>query len=586
MPQTNTRKTSKLLRKAFALLLPAVAVLGVFSIFINLLRLTIPLYLLQVIDRVISSQSEETLIFISIIAACALFTSAVLMSASMVIQNRLGTWFEERLFEPVMKASIFGKLTNQTNGAQTIRDLGLLRMFFSSPTILTLFEVPWTPIFIGIIFILHPYLGFFSASVGVLLFLFALLNDFLVADHQRESQKNQETVNRGLERAMINIDSILAMGMTLKLVKLLRKHFDSATRNRDKANERSGIIKSLIRWVRSLAQIGILGLGAYLVLQGDITTGSMIAAMILMGLGLSPIDQAVNAIRTVKITLEARHRISHQLSAIDLEEFSLDFEENKPLTISVRKAMYMPRSLGKPVLRPLQFDLEAGLMVGILGPSAAGKTTLCRLIVGAIKPTSGSVLVNDLEIGRLFGSDFGNRVGFMPQKPMATNGTIADNIARFAPQTDHDRSAAIAKAAKLIGIHETILGLPHRYNTVLDEQGILSLSCSQFHQIFLARAMYGNPRLLVLDEPTTFLDKAGQANFKEALEILHNSGTTIIVVSQSPQIMKACDKILVLRDGAMVNFGNSDEVLANLSNTAYPSHAQLVDVRNPNRLAG
>jgi len=174
----------------------------------------------------------------------------------------------------------------------------------------------------------------------------------------------------------------------------------------------------------------------------------------------------------------------------------------------------------------------------------------------------------------------------MPQIPMATNGTIADNIGRFDPQTNHDSSAAIAKTAKLIGIHETILGLPDRYNTVLGEQGTLSLSCSQLHQVFLARAMYGNPRLLVLDEPTTFLDKAGQANFKEALETLRNSGTTIIVVSQSPQIMKACDKILVLRDGAMVNFGNSEKVLANLSNTAYPSHAQLVDVNNPNRLVG
>lgn len=556
---------SKVLAKTMARISPAIGVLAFFSFFVNLLRLTIPLYLLQVIDRVVSSESYETLLFITLIAVGALIVSGILTVITKSIQSRMSIWMEQSLFEPVAKASLMGKLTNQTNGGGALRDVGQLRNFFSGQMISTFFEVPWTPIFIGIIYYLHPWLGIFSMCVAVVIFLLALLNDVLTSTKQQEAQMGQMKISKQMEQALNSFDAMRAMGMIPRFVAGIRSQSLAALKEQSSVDERGGTIQSIIRFVRSGAQVGILGLGAYLALEGEATTGSMIAASILQSLGLSPVDQSIGAVRAVKGASGAYKRVNMQLSAINMQEDKLHLEKDPELTLKLSQAMYMPQGVGRPVLRPMNFELPAGEMLGIFGPGASGKSTLCRLLSGVISPTNGSVQVNDLEVNRLAGDEFGSIVGYLPQMPEIIAGTIADNISRFGDSADPERSARIVEAAQHAGIHDVVVSLPDRYDTFLNEQGLQRLSRSQINKIFLARAFYNNPKLLILDEPSTFLDKAGDQALTDALETFRENGATIIVVTSKPKALKDCDKLLLLRDGAIADFGEAENVLANLA---------------------
>ncbi|MEP2785106.1 MAG: ATP-binding cassette domain-containing protein [Pseudoruegeria sp.] len=558
-------KPNAALKGAFARLIPAIGLLTFFSIFINLFRLTIPLYMLQVIDRVISSESTETLMFITMFAVGALISGAFLTTISGIIQNRMGSWFEVHLFEPLAKATVLGQLTGRSNGVSSIRDLGQLRNFFSGPTLSTLFEVPWTPIFLGIIFIMHPMLGTISITVAILLLLIAILNDSLTSAPQQEAQQQQSITGRGLEQALFSVDSVRSMGMLNRLLTTLKDNSIKALDLLDRTNDRSDTLNNLSRFLRSLAQVSILGTGAYLILLGEITTGTMIASSILQSLGLSPVDKAVGALRSLKGARGAYTRVNQQMSAIDVTEDQLNVKPNMQMKVSARQAMFMPQGVNKPVLKPMQFDLPAGEMLGILGPGGSGKSILCRMLVGGLSPSNGSILINDLNINRVAGPELGALIGYMPQTATPLTGTIADNISRFHPASDPKRSAAIVEAAQAVDLHETVLGFRERYDTPLTQETLATLSRSQLQRIFLARAFYGNPRLVVLDEPTAYLDKTSEAALLATLERLRQSGCTIIASSQRPTLLNACDKLLLLRDGMVADFGPTERVMSNLS---------------------
>jgi PrtD family type I secretion system ABC transporter len=579
------RLKSRELREAWSGLVPAIGLLGGFSIFINLLRLTIPLFMMQVVDRVLSSQSEETLIFITLIAVVALLVSGVLVAVSRVMQSRMGSWFESRLLGSVMRAVVVGKLTDQSMGMGGVRDLGQLKNMFSGQTLGTLFELPWTPIFLIIIWILNPWLGALATGFTVLLALIAILNDYLTTNRQKEGQREQGRASKGFDKMLANADTVHAMGMTSGLVDAFRRISASAGVHTDAASERGGIVSAVTRTTRNLAQVGILSLGAYLALEGDITTGIMIAGSILQNLALSPIDKAAGSIRSVKGARQSFQRVNQQLASVDYTDTKVHFDEGQPLAVSMKQAMYMPQGAGRPVLRPLYFDVAPGEMLGILGPGASGKSSLCRLLVGVVAPTNGSVTVNDLEVSRILGEEFGALVGYLPQEPSALDGTIAENISRFynydgeahePDAEDSARMAAIVEAAKKAGVHEMILGLPRRYETMLDDTSA-PLSRSQLQRIYLARTFYGNPRLLVLDEPATFLDKAGEQALATALVDFRDSGATVIVVSQRPQIINACDKLLLLREGTIVEYGDPQRVLNFLANANEPRQPQVIE---------
>lgn len=579
------RPKSRELKEAWASLVPPIGLLGIYSIFINLLRLTIPLFMMQVIDRVLSSQSEETLLYITLIAVTALLVSGILIAITKLMQIRMGSWFERRLQGSLMKAVVIGKLTDQSLGISAIRDLTQLKQVFSGQALSTIFEMPWTPIFLAIIWVLHPWLGAVATGFTLTLTLIAVLDDYLTRTRQQEGQREQSQVTKGFEKLLGNADTVHAMGMTSGLVDAYRKISTRAAELLDSASERSGVLNGVTRFLRSCAQVAILGMGAYLSLEGDITAGLMIAASIMQNLALSPIDKAAGSIRAVKSGRQAFQRLNQQLASVDYSDTQINFGQGAPIALALRQAMYMPQGAGRPVLRPLYFDVAPGEMLGILGPAAAGKTMLCRLLVGVIAPTNGSVTVNDLEISKIMGEEFGAMVGYLPQDPAPLDGTIADNISRFYNYdgTEHEaeaedglRMAAVVEAAKKAGIHDTIVSLPKRYETLLDDAS-RPLSRSQMQRIFLARAFYGNPRLLVLDEPATFLDKAGEQALATALNEFRDAGATVVVVSQRPQIINSCDKLLLLREGTIVEYGEPERVLNFLANSGQNRQPQVIE---------
>jgi len=580
-----SRPKSRELREAWSALIPPIGVIGVYSIFLNLLRLTIPLFMMQVIDRVLSSQSEETLLYITLIAVVALLVSGILIGVTRTMQVRMGSWFERRLQSSLMKAVLIGKLTDQSLGMSAVRDLTQLKNVFGGQALSTIFEMPWTPIFLAIIWVLHPWLGAMATGFSLLLTLVALLDDYLTRSRQQEGQREQGQVSKGFEKMLSNADTVHAMGMTSGLVDAFRKIGTRASEHLDAASERSGQLSGVTRFLRNLAQVCMLAMGAYLSLEGDITAGLMIAGSILQNLALSPIDKAAGSIRAVKGGRQAFQRINQQLASVDYTDTQINFDPGAPIALSLRQAMYMPQGAGRPVLRPLYFDVAPGEMLGILGPAASGKSMLCRLLVGVIAPTNGSVTVNDLEISKILGEEFGAMVGYLPQDPAPLDGTIADNISRFynydgieheAEAEDGVRMAAVVDAAKKAGIHDTIVSLPKRYETMLDDNS-RPLSRSQLQRIYLARAFYGNPRLLVLDEPATFLDKAGEQALATALNDFRDSGATVVVISQRPQIINSCDKLLLLREGTIVEYGEPERVLNFVANSSQSRQPQVIE---------
>lgn len=548
---------------------PALPLLGAVagtSIFINLLRLTIPLYMIQVIDRVLSSESRETLVFITLIAAAALLTHALLSGAMQVLQARIGAWLDERLFPPLANARLSPGPVARPGQPNGLREAGRLRQFFTSPTLSTLLEAPWTVVFVAILFLLHPTIGSLALVAALVLLALAVADAVLVQGRRRKAEDQKGAAAMAVAGAAAGGEALRAMGMSEPMMRRLVAQNLQASAMLDRATQRGAALQSGTRFLRMLAQVAVLGAGGYLVLQGEITTGTMIAGSILLGLALSPIDKAVGAISVVREVIRSAGAVDADLSRPAEGSGTAAPARDGGVTLTLRQAMAMPQGARRPILRPVTLDLAPGRMLGVIGPVAAGKTTLARMIVGAMRPTNGSVHLNGVDAHRAFGPEMGALTGYVPQQPPFFDGTIGQNIARFDETGDPvDTARRVSEAAVLAGVHEAILALPQRYDTVMDRGGQSPLmSRGQVQQVALARAFYGGPRLLVLDEPATGLDKAGEMALVAALKRLREGGATIVVVSQRPGIVQVCDQLLHLRDGNVVDLGPPERVIARL----------------------
>ncbi|WP_161140789.1 type I secretion system permease/ATPase [Propylenella binzhouense] len=551
------------LDQAIRAMRPAFALMLAFSFCANLLKLTIPLYMLQIIDRVLSSGSEETLIYLTLIAGFALMIASVLIVVQRLVQNRLGQWFEDRLFQPVLTASLDGQLVGRSFGSQASRDLVQLRQFVSSPGLGTLLDAPWTPIFIIVAFILHPLIGLVSLSAAVILLVLAFLNDLLIRTRQNASQSQSGRLMQEIERGSHNAAIIHSMGLLESFLSRLAQIRSSIRDNEDRVNERNNLIAGCTRFIRQFAQVLTYAVGAYLVLESEVTSGIMIAGSILLSLALSPVDQSITAWRSTVNAWQARGRLRQQLSAVDARP-ELGYRAPRPEGhLVLQQALYMPPGRARPVLRPMSFEVRPGEMMGVLGPSSAGKSALLRMLMGVVPPTGGSVRLDNADIHRLVPADIGRHIGYLPQDPMLFHATIADNIARLEPATRDGRNKAIVEAAKMASIDTVILDLPERYETVVDDETLV-LSRSERQRIALARAFYGRPKLVVLDEPAAFLDRTSETALIETLKQLRGEGSTIVLVTQRPTILEICDKLLLLRDGMIEAFGEPKAVMERL----------------------
>ncbi|TBX82239.1 type I secretion system permease/ATPase [Rhizobium laguerreae] len=533
-----------------------------FSGGINVLMLTGAFYMLQVYHRVLSSHSLETLVMLSLMAAAALAT----MAALEVVRGRLlatvGSWMNARLAPVLLTASVeyAASAPGQAN-ARPLRDLDQVRNFFTSPSIFPILDAPWAPLFFGAIFFMHPWLGWLALCGGIVLFALALLNEYLTRKPLAEAASAQSRAYVQAEAAIRNAEVVQAMGMLKPLLVGWKAQQDEANEGQVLAANRGGVIAAIARCHRLALQMAILGLGAYLVLRNEASPGIMISASILMGRALSPVEQAIG---TWKATVGARAAY-RRLAAVAGQhpETTPVLPLPRPKGRFEAENLVLARQGGEPILKGINFHLEPGEAMALIGPSAAGKTSLARILAGAWRPSGGRALLDGMDVAQWAAEDRGHYVGYLPQDIELFAGTVSENICRFAKLSPvvFDK---VVKAAQLAGVHELIKGLPKGYLTEIGESGAV-LSGGQRQRIGLARALYGDPALIILDEPNSNLDREGEKALIAALSTVKSTGTTVILIAHRPNIMETVDKILILNRGQQDLFGPRDYVFNELA---------------------
>jgi ATP-binding cassette subfamily C protein len=529
-----------------------------FSFGINILYLAAPIYMLQVYDRVIPSSSVVTLVMLTLVMLLAFLTLAALDVVRAYVLTRAGIRLDAVMGERVF-AAIVDRSADQAARSQPLRDLDQFRQTITGQGIHGLLDLPWAPVYLGLIFILHPVLGAFALGSAGLLLGLAYLNEVLVHGSLSEANKAGIRSYGFSEMSFRNAEAIRAMGMLNGLLLRWRRDRNQMLERQKYASDRASAISGLIRFSRMAMQSLILGLGAYLVINRSITGGAMFAAMILLGRALQPIEQLVGSWRGLVAARDSYRKLEGLLDGYNpiRSDVTLPAAEGH---VSVEAATYVPPGVAYPVLRNISFEVKAGEAIGIIGPSGAGKSTLARLLIGVIAPTQGFVRLDGSEVAKWPRGELGLCIGYLPQDIELFDDTVAANISRFQMRSDN----AIIEAARLAGVHDIILRLPQGYDTKLGE-GAAVLSGGVRQRIGLARAVFGGPSLVLLDEPSSNLDADGDAALSVCLERLKKRGTTIFLVSHRPGTISVTDKLLVLKDGMVQAFGPRSEIMARLT---------------------
>jgi len=541
---------------------------AVFSFFLNLLMLATPLYMLQVFQRVLSSGHMQTLLYLTLVTVFALLILGVLNTIRTWLLNRISGWLSGALSGQLISASLRSTLGGTATGAQPLRDLGQIQTFINGVGITALFDSPWVPVFVAVIWLMHPWLGMLAAAGAIALFVLALVNELLTRKPQGEAGRQQALAQRFAETSLRNAEAVQAMGM---LPGMLSRWHDLNTVALDKqeiANARSATILGLSRFLRLAIQVGILGLGAMLVLGSELTPGQMIAASILLGRALAPVEQSIAGWRYFIMARNSYARLQQLLRAAPEPAAGIVLPPPQG-HLQVENVSFRPPEAEKPILRNISFAIQPGEILGIIGPSAAGKSTLCRLLVGVWPPTVGAVRLDAAEVHTWNREQFGRHVGYLPQDVELFAGTVQQNIARMTKADDEE----VIAAAKLAGVHDMILRLPNGYGTQIGEGGA-TLSAGQRQRVGLARALFRQPKVIVLDEPNSNLDRSGEMALLHALKALKQADTTVIMVAHQANMLESVDKLLVLQEGKVNAFGPRNEVIAQLQRGEAPQRAQ------------
>ena len=530
------------------------------SFFISILHLTVPLFMLQVYDRVLNSRSLETLTMLVIVALGALVVLGLLEYIRSRVFHVLALSTARRLGLPVLEAAISQALSGQgRDPGQALRDVGEVHGFLSSPAASAPLELLWSPLFLVVLFLLHPLYGAIAIGSALVLVLFGILGDVATRSAQAEARQAGGQLTGDVTAALRHAEAIAAMGMLPALAERWR-----ATQRRmlallDRGNALGKAIGSASRSARHLMQIATLATGAALVIEHVVTPGTLIAASVLSGRLLLPFEQLVENWRRWAAVHAACGRIREVLAQPHGRRHHTALP--RPAGhLAVEQLVYLPPERDRPLLKGLSFGLEPGEVLGITGPSAAGKSTLARLLVGALAPTAGRVYLDGHCVFQWDRASFGACVGYLPQNVALLSGTIRHNIARMA---DAD-PALVIEAARAAGVHDTIGRLPFGYETPLGENG-MTLSGGERQRIALARALFGSPRLIVLDEPNANLDFEGEQGLLRAIRQAADRGATVVLISHRPSIMAVSDKLMVLNGGAIEQFGPRAEVLRSIT---------------------
>jgi ATP-binding cassette subfamily C protein len=534
------------------------AVVVIFSVVVNLLMLTLPIYLFQISDRVLTSRSLDTLLMLSIVAFGCIGVLSLIDILRRQIFGRLAMKLEALLGGPVLASIINNARAGEGGTVQTLRSLQQLRSFISSPVMLLMIDVPLAPLYFAVIFLIHPGLGFVAFAGGFALLVIAYLNQKATASPLSRASVHASKADATAESLARNAQVINAMGMLNEGIQHWGREQAEALKTQGRALDRNFWISGISKFVRLVTQIAVLGWGAFLALQSELTGGMMIAASIIAGRALQPLEGMIEGWRSFAQARAAYARVRTAVDSLQNEKPRLLLPRPEG-SVNVERVLYLPPGSGsrEPILNGVTFGLEPGESLAIVGPSGSGKSTLARILVGCLVPTAGRVRLDGTELRNWDRRQFGEYSGYLPQEVELFPGTIKQNICRMR---DDIGDANIYEAAMLTGVHEMVCQLPNGYETVLDRGGA-PLSGGQKQRIALARAFLGNPALVVLDEPNSNLDAAGEQALTETLARAKQSRATVVVVTLRPALLNSVDKVLILRAGRVEAFGPPSQVL-------------------------
>lgn len=544
------------LTRTLAAMRRALKYVMIFSFGINILSLALPLYTMQLYDRVFTTRSLDTLLSLTAVVLIAFLFYGAIYAVRAGVIARVLEWMERTLAPQILGASIeHAAQTGTPYAGQYQRDIQVVKGFIAlaAPTAV---DIPWSLIFVLVIYMIHPWMGFFSLVGVAVLCISAFLNEY--ATRKALMRAQERNVSSALTADIIgrNADAICAMGMNTAVTYHWQTHNERGLVLQDIAQSRSAVISGITRSLRMLLQIAVLAFGAWFTLHGELSSGGLIAVSILIQRALSPFDQAIMLWKQF-IGARDSYRRLHKLLEHTMPPAGATMLPT-PKGRLTAEGLYIGFGKGQPTLRNIAFDVMPGESLGIIGPSAAGKSTLAKAIAGVFKPQYGTVRLDGAEIFQWGRNEVGPHMGYLPQQVELFGGTLKSNIARLNDNAD---DKAVIEAAQKAGVHNLILQFEHGYDTVY-EPGNTVLSPGQKQRIGLARALYGNPRLVILDEPNSNLDGDGERALMHALQMLRRDGVTTVIVAHRPSILATVDKVLVIKNGTVDAMGPREEVLA------------------------
>lgn len=540
---------------------------AVVSFVINILMLTGPVFMLQIYDRVLASGSVPTLVVIGALAMVLYIFYGVLEGVRGRILSRLGQRVDARLSGIVYKVSnsLPVRLGRQAARLRPVQDLDTIRQFLSGPGPAAIFDIPWLPLYLGIVFLFHPLLGLVGLAGAVIISVLIGVNEVMSRKPTEEAAGQAGRRTAAVEAGQRNAEVVAAMGMQSTLTAKWDAQNSEYLATQRRAADTTGIFGTTIKTIRFILQSAILAVGAWLAIQQEITPGVMIASSIMTSRALAPIEQAVAQWRGFVASRQALRRLREVLQVSEAEEAKMDLPQPEK-GITVEQVYCGPFGETMPFVQNVSLELQSGDGLGVIGPSGSGKSTFARALVGVTSPLRGVIRFDGAELSQWDAEKRGEFIGYLPQDLQLFDGTVAENISRFREDAEPEK---IIEAAKLADVHDMIVALPEGYNTMIGRSG-RSLSAGQRQRLALARALYNNPFLVVLDEPNSNLDAIGESALTNAIKAMREKGSIVVVIAHRPSAIATVDKILCLKDGKMAGFGPKEEVLRQVVQPVQP----------------
>ncbi len=522
-----------------------------FSCFINILSLALPIYSMQVLDRVLGSSSVETLIWLSGLIFAMVFVSILLVNIRDLAFSYIANSFEKKLISQTFMQNIKDQL--KTNiGGQHLKDLGTIKSFITSPQLALGFDLPWVIVFLTVIFYIHWILGFVILGSTICLAFMAFLNQKILKYQTEKLNEMQITIARKLELLMRNAEVIIGMGMVSSVNTKYNKDLQEIKTLENSLKSKTKAIATTVKTLRYGMQIAITFISAILIMKGKMSSGGMIAVSTLASKVLAPFDAAPSVFTSIISLKKSYERLKNTMKNIVEERTTLPVPNGKMVAEGL---FYMPNGSQTPVIKGISFNINAGEIIGIIGKSGSGKTSLARLLTGIFEPTRGKILLDDSPLNLWNAEQLGKYIGYLPQDVELFHASIRENISRFDTDTTDEK---IVEAAQKAGVHQLIMSFLNGYET---EVGQANISAGQRQRIALARAFYKNPKVLVLDEPNSNLDIEGENALLNAIVTAKKDGATVFIISHKPSILKVTDKIMIIGDGELKVFDEAQKVI-------------------------